>query len=65
MVCVSGAVQRSSAGRGKMAHSEHPGITGQEVGLREAGVSTGGKKMDSACCSKMFAVNEKMAWAIV
>lgn len=50
---------------GRWSTQRHPGITGWEVGLWEAGVSTGGKKMDSTCCSKMFAVKEKMVWVIV
>lgn len=52
-------------GGGRWSTQEHPEITGWEVRLQEAGVSTGGKTMDSACCSKMFAVEEKMDWVIV
>lgn len=46
-----------------MEDLETPWKTGWGMGLQRAGVSTGGKKMDSAsrnCCSKMFAVKGKM-----
>lgn len=43
-------------------------MTGWELGLQGAGVSTGDKKVDSVSrnsCYKMFAVKEKMGWVIV
>ena len=67
-LCLRGSSEVKCRGGERLSSLKSPVMTGWEVGLQGAGVSVECKKVDSAsrnCCSKMFAVEEKMGWVIV